>query len=214
MTEDEFLAWQARQELRYEFDGVGPLAMAGTREAHADIQANLITALRNRLRGRECRAYGADMMVSVDGSFHCPDGLIVCGLRHSHRLIALNPVVVSEIVSERAAATDRLKKNLEYRTRRLSSVTSSSNRRPSAPRCSRVREATGPAGCRARDRYSTSPKPAPPCRWTSCTTGSPSPLDAASLQRAHPPGQAAGRPLLPACGGWRKVRAPRENGAG
>jgi Uma2 family endonuclease len=115
MTGDEFLVWEARQELRHEFDGVGQVAIAGAREAHADIQANLITALRNRLRGRECRAYGADMMVSVDGSFRYPDALIVCGPRRSQRLIALDPVVVFEIVSESTAATDRLKKNLEYR---------------------------------------------------------------------------------------------------
>jgi hypothetical protein len=29
MTLEQFLAWEERQELRYEFDGFGPVAMAG-----------------------------------------------------------------------------------------------------------------------------------------------------------------------------------------
>jgi hypothetical protein len=29
MTVDEFLAWERRQELRYEFDGFAPVAMTG-----------------------------------------------------------------------------------------------------------------------------------------------------------------------------------------
>jgi hypothetical protein len=29
MTVDEFLAWERRQELRYEFDGSAPVAMTG-----------------------------------------------------------------------------------------------------------------------------------------------------------------------------------------
>ena len=38
MTLAEFLAWEERQEQRYEFDGSGPVAMAGGSLAHATIQ--------------------------------------------------------------------------------------------------------------------------------------------------------------------------------
>lgn len=40
MTLAEFLEWEERQELRYEFDGVGPVAMIGGTFAHAAIQRN------------------------------------------------------------------------------------------------------------------------------------------------------------------------------
>ena len=54
MTLAEFLAWEERQPLRYEFDGIGPVAMTGGTAGHADIQANLAAALRTRLRGNSC----------------------------------------------------------------------------------------------------------------------------------------------------------------
>jgi hypothetical protein len=38
MTLAEFLAWEERQEMRFEFDGTEPVAMAGGTAAHAAIQ--------------------------------------------------------------------------------------------------------------------------------------------------------------------------------
>ena len=115
MTAEAFLAWEERQELRYEFDGFEPVAMTGAREAHEDIVANLITALRNRLRGRECRAYSANMKVLVDGSYRYPDALVVCSPRDPGRTVAVDPVVVFEVISQSTERVDRIVKNAEYR---------------------------------------------------------------------------------------------------
>ena len=41
MTLDEFLAWEERQELRYEFDGFQPVAMTGGTFAHDAVSINL-----------------------------------------------------------------------------------------------------------------------------------------------------------------------------
>ena len=41
MTLAEFLEWEERQPLRYEFDGVGPVAMTGGTYGHSSIQGNL-----------------------------------------------------------------------------------------------------------------------------------------------------------------------------
>ena len=38
MNLESFLAWEERQELRYEFDGFRPIAMTGGTYAHAQIQ--------------------------------------------------------------------------------------------------------------------------------------------------------------------------------
>ena len=43
MTREQFLAWEERQEQRYEFDGFQPVAMTGGTAAHAVIQHNLHT---------------------------------------------------------------------------------------------------------------------------------------------------------------------------
>ena len=114
MTPDEFLQWEEQQEERYEYDGFGPVAMAGAREAHSDIQVNLIAALHSRLRGRDCRVYGSETKISASGSFRYPDALIVCGPRDATRLVALDPVVIFEIVSGSTAGTDRVTKYFEY----------------------------------------------------------------------------------------------------
>ena len=45
MTLEQFLTWEERQELGFEFDGVGPVARTVGTAAHAAIQQNLIYAL-------------------------------------------------------------------------------------------------------------------------------------------------------------------------
>ena len=35
MTLEQFLRWEERQELRYEFDGIRPIAMTGGTKAHS-----------------------------------------------------------------------------------------------------------------------------------------------------------------------------------
>jgi Uma2 family endonuclease len=75
MTLAEFLAWEERQELRYEFDGFAPVAMTGGTRAHETIHVNLLIALGNRLRGGPCRAYGSDLKIEVAGRIRYPDAL-------------------------------------------------------------------------------------------------------------------------------------------
>lgn len=42
MTLEQFLAWEDRQELKFEFDGFRPVAMTGGTAAHSAIQRNII----------------------------------------------------------------------------------------------------------------------------------------------------------------------------
>jgi Uma2 family endonuclease len=60
MTLEAFLDWESRQEIKYEFDGFQPVAMTGGIWNHSAIQANIIAALRSRLRGGPCRIVGSD----------------------------------------------------------------------------------------------------------------------------------------------------------
>ena len=59
MTREQFLAWEERQQLRYEFDGFQPVAMTGGTAAHAAIQRNLAMAVGGRLRGGTCASMAA-----------------------------------------------------------------------------------------------------------------------------------------------------------
>ena len=115
MDRDEFLVWEMQQQRKFEFDGTQPVAMTGGTAAHAAIQRNLITALTNRLRGQPCRPFGSELKIDVAGSFRYPDAFVVCVPVAPKDRVVTEPVVVFEVLSESTAATDRIRKNCEYR---------------------------------------------------------------------------------------------------
>ena len=114
MTLAEFLAWEERQPLRHEFDGVQPIAMTGGTAAHAGIQRNLAIAVGGRLRGRPCRFYGNDLKIEVAGRIRYPDGFVVCSTVPADSKVVRDPVVIFEILSDSTAQTDLVTKNHEY----------------------------------------------------------------------------------------------------
>ncbi|HUB16353.1 MAG TPA: Uma2 family endonuclease [Acetobacteraceae bacterium] len=115
MTMEDFLTWEERQELRWEFDGFAPVAMLGGTAGHSLIQGNVITALAIRLRGGPCRAYTSDMKVRLAGSLRYPDAFVVCTPLPRTATLVTDPVVVFEVLSESTARTDHFVKNQEYR---------------------------------------------------------------------------------------------------
>jgi Uma2 family endonuclease len=115
MTLEEFLDWENRQELKYEYDGFQPLGMVGVTAAHAAIQRNLLGLLFNRLRGQHCQAFGSELKIQVAGRIRYPDAFIVCSPVEPGATVIHDPVVVFEILSPGTSYTDRIEKNREYR---------------------------------------------------------------------------------------------------
>lgn len=115
MTRAEFLAWEAEQSFKWEFDGVQPVAMNGVTIAHSVIQGNLITSLNNRLRGKPCRPYGPDLKVETGPGYRYPDAFVTCTPASPNTSVATAPVVIFEVLSDSTARTDRTKKLTEYR---------------------------------------------------------------------------------------------------
>ena len=116
MTPDEFLAWEAGQELKWEFDGFQPVAMTGGTRAHSVIQANLVTALTNRLHGKPCRAYGSDLKVQSGVSYRYPDASVSCTAFPDSVTIVAEPVVIFEVLEAGIAGDDRTVKLAEYKS--------------------------------------------------------------------------------------------------
>jgi Uma2 family endonuclease len=114
MTREEFLAWEAQQPLRHEFDGFQPVAMAGGTEDHAAIQRNLAIAIGGRLRGTPCRFYGSDLKIDTSQTIRYPDGFVVCSPRRRGATLIPDPVVIFEVMSDSSARTDLVIKNQEY----------------------------------------------------------------------------------------------------
>lgn len=127
MTLDEFLAWEERQEARWEFDGFAPVpwgdgfdahGVTGGTRAHSAISHALHRSVGGRLpRPGPCRYHGADLrFVTASGRSRYPDGFVACGPGGGPRdTVEREPVVVSEVLSASTAALDRTEKAREYR---------------------------------------------------------------------------------------------------
>jgi Uma2 family endonuclease len=112
LTLEEFLAWEAEQEERFEFDGTQPVAMTGASFAHARIVTRLIGALLPRLR-RGCLPLANDLKVVSERRVRYPDLTIVCGpVADSADRVA--PTVVFEVLSPSTALTDQRVKSIDY----------------------------------------------------------------------------------------------------
>lgn len=115
LTFEQFLDWERGQELKHEFVDGEPVSMAGGTEAHKIIQANLIAAVAPKLRGSGCRPFPSDMLIRT-GAGRCryPDMTIDCGQRRGENLVAPEPRVVFEILSEETQRRDRTIKLADY----------------------------------------------------------------------------------------------------
>jgi Uma2 family endonuclease len=115
MTLAEFLEWEERQPLRYEFDGVGPVAMTGGTAGHAIIQGNLAIVIGGRLRGNPCRFYGSDLKFQVaEGHVRYPDGMVLCSPVDRTASVVHDPVIIFEVLSPSTTRNDRIVKAREY----------------------------------------------------------------------------------------------------
>ena len=113
-TWDNYLEWEARQDMRYELVDGEVYAMTGGTADHDTISTNLVAELRERLRGSRCRAHGANLKVKAGRNGRYPDALVDCGPRVGEALVAQQPTVVFEVLSKSTAAFDQSLKLRDY----------------------------------------------------------------------------------------------------
>lgn len=114
MTPSEFLAWESSQDLKWEFDGLEPVAMTGGTRAHAVLQVNLLRALANRLSGKPCQAYSSDLKIQTARGYRYPDASVSCTPFPDGDLAVAEPVVIFEVLSTSTSTDDRTTKLAEY----------------------------------------------------------------------------------------------------
>jgi Uma2 family endonuclease len=116
MNREEFFDWAEAQDIRYEFDGVRPVAMTGGTINHSQITQNIQFALRTRLAGSGCRPLGPDAGVATTGdAVRYPDALVTCTKAPGDARIVPGVVVVFEVLSPTSGRIDRIEKLREYR---------------------------------------------------------------------------------------------------
>lgn len=77
---------------------------------------NLLIALGNRLRGKPCRPYGADLKIRVGDKIRYPDAFVVCTPVPMNSTVVTDPVAIFEVLSPGTARKDRIIKNDEYQS--------------------------------------------------------------------------------------------------
>jgi Uma2 family endonuclease len=117
-TQEEFFDWAQAQEIRYEFDGVRPVAMTGGFINSGVIGGNLITTLNNRLEGARCAPFGPDVGIQTANKGVCyPDAFVSCmDYDGEDGKTVPGPVVVFEVVGKTrdAIRRDHVDKVAEY----------------------------------------------------------------------------------------------------
>ncbi|SOB86913.1 Endonuclease, Uma2 family (restriction endonuclease fold) [Sphingomonas guangdongensis] len=106
-------------EKKAELDNGVIRMMAGGTARHAEVQANIVAWLRQRLRGSGCRPYGSDMATLTHSrSIRYPDVSVFCGRdgRENDNTKAFDdPRVIFEVLSAGTARTDLRIKLDEYK---------------------------------------------------------------------------------------------------
>jgi Uma2 family endonuclease len=116
-TQEAFFDWAEAQDIGYEFDGFQPVAMNGGFNTASAIGVNLITVLRNRLRGSGCRPLGPNAGVeTINNAVRYPDALVTCTKLNPRERKVAGVVAVFEVVGRTADANrrDRIIKVREY----------------------------------------------------------------------------------------------------
>lgn len=120
LSPEEYLTLEREAFEKSEYYRGEIFAMAGAREAHNLIVANLVAKLHGIFIHQPCKVYPSDMKVHVHKKdfFTYPDVTVVCGKAEFYddtKDVLLNPEVVIEVLSPTTEKYDRGKKFELYR---------------------------------------------------------------------------------------------------
>src|SRR5260370_16741838 len=90
--------------------------MAGASDDHNRVAGNIFGELRNRLRGKRCEPFMADMKLKIPGAqaFYYPDVLVAGDPSDNAKYFRERPTVVFEVLSPETERTDHREKWYAY----------------------------------------------------------------------------------------------------
>jgi Uma2 family endonuclease len=112
-TTEAFLAWEDRQEGKYEFDGREVIPMTGGTLAHQAIVFNLQLLLRSMTAGTALRVVH-EMRLRIGARVRYPDITVFAGPLEQSTRTLVDALAIFEVLSDDTATTDRVTKLLEY----------------------------------------------------------------------------------------------------
>jgi Uma2 family endonuclease len=114
----EYLAWEEKQELKYEYVDGKISAMTGGTLNHSKIGGNLYYILQTHLRGGGCQVLNSDAKVQIAESsdYVYPDISVTCDERDKTATkFVSHPCTIIEVLSPSTKAYDRWEKFNLYR---------------------------------------------------------------------------------------------------
>jgi Uma2 family endonuclease len=113
---EEYLEGERLSEVRHEYVAGHIYAMAGASDDHNRIVGNIFSALHQRLRGRRCEPFMADMKLKVPAgeAFYYPDLLVACDPLDNNKHFRERPTVVFEVLSPETERSDQREKRYAY----------------------------------------------------------------------------------------------------
>ncbi len=118
-TVEEYFALEEQSDVRHEFFRGEVFTMAGESKPHNTLSGNWYVALRQALRGTNCRVYMEGIRTVIQENMHYvyPDVVVSCHPddQQDARLVR-SPVLVVEVLSRSTEAYDRTHKFTRYKT--------------------------------------------------------------------------------------------------
>lgn len=121
VTPEEYLQREREAETRSEYYDGRIVAMSGASWEHNLINSNIAGTLHALMKGKPCYVTSNDLKVRAKkrNSYVYPDTAVICGkpqFESSSDGIALNPIVVVEVLSPSTQARDRREKRDIYQS--------------------------------------------------------------------------------------------------
>jgi len=122
ITLEEYFELDKNAEGRFEYHDGYAFEMSGVSITHADIEANLMTVLKNKVADRDCKINPANVRLKVPKlpTYRYADLSALCGKRIVEQLagldVLINPSLIIEVLSPSTAYYDRGEKFTEYKS--------------------------------------------------------------------------------------------------
>lgn len=122
MTLEEYFEFDKNSEGRFEYHDGYIVELSGVSIEHGDIEANLMTILKNKVARRDCKINPANIRIKVPkvSTYRYADLSALCGERVVEQIAGLdvlvNPALIVEILSKSTASYDLGDKFTEYKS--------------------------------------------------------------------------------------------------
>lgn len=116
ITPEEYLEGEQYSDIKHEYVDGHIYAMVGSSSAHNLIAGNLLTLLKNHLRGKPCQAFISDMKARINNIFYYPDVMVACDPQDRHDYYREHPILIIEVLSPSTTQRDSHDKRNVYQS--------------------------------------------------------------------------------------------------